>query len=111
MNMRMPKEYKRGRAGFTLIELLVVIAIIGILAAILMPAVIVAFKKADITKAQTEMAGIVAAIKAYFAEYGVMPTPDSNGQVDQTFMGKWGTYDGDPKPNRLIFDILGSYDK
>jgi prepilin-type N-terminal cleavage/methylation domain-containing protein len=74
--------------GFTLIELLVVVAIIGILASILTPALNSARRKAARTQAATEMSSIVSAIKAYFSEYGKMPTPDTNGFPDHTFGGK-----------------------
>jgi prepilin-type N-terminal cleavage/methylation domain-containing protein len=105
MYARMSTKAKAPRRGFTLLELLVVTGIIGILLAILMPAITSAFKKAVIGKARTEMAGIAAAIKAYYAEYGVMPTPTSNGQPDKTFMGKWGT-GTNPLQSLLVFDIL-----
>jgi prepilin-type N-terminal cleavage/methylation domain-containing protein len=109
MSARISKNAKAAQAGFTLVELLVVIGIIGLLMALFMPAISSAFKKAVISKARTEMSGISAAIKAYYAEYGVMPAPNINGdpingQPDYTFMGKWVATN--PLPNRLIFDIL-----
>jgi prepilin-type N-terminal cleavage/methylation domain-containing protein len=106
MNTRTPRDKKAISSGFTLIEMLVVIAIIAILASLLLPAMNMAYKKARISRAQTEMAGIAAAIKSFYAEYGIMPTPCSNGHADHTFMGKWGIYNLNPKPNSLIFDLL-----
>jgi prepilin-type N-terminal cleavage/methylation domain-containing protein len=70
----------RHRRGFTLIELLVVIAIIAILAGLLIPAVIAAKGKAKITKAKTEMEGLVTAIKAYETEYSRMPADKAGEQ-------------------------------
>jgi prepilin-type N-terminal cleavage/methylation domain-containing protein len=71
-------------SAFTLIELLVVIGIIAILAAILLPAMSAAFRKADQGRAQHEIASLVAAIKSYHSEYGKWPCPN-NGVADQTF--------------------------
>lgn len=51
--------------GFTLIELIVVIAIIGVLAAILVPAMLGYVKKAKIQGANTSAASLHRAISAY----------------------------------------------
>ena len=69
--------------GFTLVELLVVIAIIAILAAILMPAMNAALKKASVAQAQTEVKSIEAAMKAYLNEYSRFPHMTRTG--DRTY--------------------------
>ena len=61
------------KKAFTLIELMVVVGIIAILAAILLPALNAASKKADITRAKAEVKGLHAAWMAYFNEYGCWP--------------------------------------
>jgi prepilin-type N-terminal cleavage/methylation domain-containing protein len=61
------------RAAFTLIELLVVIAIIGILAALLLPAVARVRTVQKIGQAKSEMVLFLAGISKYESTYGRMP--------------------------------------
>lgn len=106
------RAVRRGlrREGITLVELLIVIAIIATLVGILMPAIYRAMERADINRAKQEMASIAAAIMAFYREYGIMPTPDTNGYPDHTFTGKRpsGTdpLAGNPRAQKLIMDIL-----
>ena len=67
----------RSANAFTLIELLTVIAIIGVLAALLFPAIKSALLKAETTKAQTAITGLSTAFRAYYTEYGKWPIADT----------------------------------
>jgi prepilin-type N-terminal cleavage/methylation domain-containing protein len=58
----------RHRGGFTLIELLVVITIIGVLMAMLFPAVISALGSANETQCQSNMAQLAKVVIAYCAD-------------------------------------------
>jgi prepilin-type N-terminal cleavage/methylation domain-containing protein len=77
----------RFRRGFTLVELLVVIAIIGILAAMLMPALTGVSKKAKEKKARLEVQGLVTAIEAYDSAYSRFPI--STGLQNALNVANW----------------------
>jgi type II secretory pathway pseudopilin PulG len=80
------RQRERARA-FTLIELLVVIGIIIILMGLLFPAFKGAQDQAKRTQAKNDLSQIVAAVNAFYTEYGrypVLSTIGANGTYDNT---------------------------
>jgi prepilin-type N-terminal cleavage/methylation domain-containing protein len=95
--------------GFTLIELLTVIAIIAILMGLLFPAIGAVKENARKAQAKSDVTQIVAAVKAYYTEYGKFP-PMSTGTASTSGQDE---FVGDDKAkasssNATLFNTLRS---
>ncbi len=91
--------------GFTLIELLIVIAIIGILMALLFPAVQGAIDAARRAQAKNDVTQIATAINAYVTEYGRLPVTQDSGTMDFKSNNALATLMGvtNDNPRGLVF--------
>lgn len=90
------------RHAFTLIELLIVIAIIGILMALLFPAISAAIDTARRTQAQNDVVQIANAVVAYETEYGKLP-PAGSDNVDKGFVEMLAGMTTTNNPRRIVF--------
>lgn len=77
----------RASRGFTLIELLTVIAIIGILAAMIFPAVRSARVSANKARTKVQFSQWAAAIEGFKSEYGYYPAFDGSNKVNPPGQG------------------------
>ncbi len=80
------------RLAFTLIELLVVMAVIGVLAAMIFPAIGAIKKRAAFKRAETQLKAIESAIETYKANVKVLPPENP----------------GNPLLNPLFYELAGT---
>lgn len=78
--LRMQQQHRRMR-GFTLIEIMVVVVIIGILAALVAPAVIRRVDDAQLVKARQDIRAYEAALSLYRLDNFIYPTTDQGLQA------------------------------
>jgi len=76
-----PTQRRTVAGGFSFIEIMVVVVIIGLLAGAVAIKVSDYVDKAKINRARSDVATIVNAVEAYYAEHGQYPTNDEGLSV------------------------------
>jgi prepilin-type N-terminal cleavage/methylation domain-containing protein/prepilin-type processing-associated H-X9-DG protein len=92
MNLQSRQQVSKSRTGFTLVELLVVIAIIGILIALLLPAVQAARAAARRATCASQIKNIALAVLNYDSARKTTPAGMRLPKAEEPVIGQMGTF-------------------